>query len=475
MKRRTFLRGLFGVTVATPFLGSLGRLTAQGEVAPKRLVIFLQPNGVNINEFWPTGGPGPLTAASMAGRGVAPLAGFADRLLIPRGIHMSPRGFGLDGVPGCDHKKGMACKLTARPLADDGRNYALGHSVDFEAARHIHADGADPLVLHVGRNADPTTGNATDFCSYRGANDPYPGENNPWNVYRSMLGILPGGEADDFLRRRRNSLNDLVRDDLADLRRLPLGSEDQQRLSDWQDLIRDTEMGMAELCSAEAPDTLGITGRVERYDGMDNGTVGSDAEYRQVGELMLRLIALSMVCDHRRVITLQWSRGSGGPTFRWDGLSHEFTHHQLSHRNGRDDDQGGDLPGIERLITEVDTWYGERFAELLGLLTSFTEGDGTVLDHSAVMWINELSDGKAHHFNNLPVVIAGSAAGYLRQGRVVDCSAGGDVNALDGAPHNRLLTTLLNAVGATGEGGAPLASFGDLDYGEPGEFDPLKA
>ncbi|UJR78184.1 DUF1552 domain-containing protein [Sandaracinus amylolyticus] len=468
MKRRTFLRGLGGAAVALPILSSVPSLFAQPSEPIKRLVIFFQPNGVNMSDFFPANDRGALTDASFVGRGVEPLASFRSKLLVPRGIHMSPRGFGLDGIAGCDHRKGMSCKLTAVGLSDDSRNYALGHSVDFEAARRINPGGVDPLVLQVGRRIDPASGGATDFVSYSAANTPYAGENNPWNVYRSLMGIIPGGEAEDRIVRRRQSVADLVREDLQTLRRMPMSSDDRTKIDAWLALVRDTETSMPGLCDAGTPGALGITG-VDRYDGMSADQVGSDGEFREAGRMLMRLSVLSMVCDQNRVSTIQWSRGSGGPTFRWDGIDHEFTHHQLSHRTGRDDAAGADLPGIERMIGDIDRWYASRFAELLGWMDQFGEGDGTVLDHSAVMWINELSDGKAHHFNNLPIVIAGSAGGYLKQGEVVDCSRGGDYGAIEGAPHNALLTTLLNAVGAASEG------FGDTSRGRTGEYSQIKA
>lgn len=476
MNRRMFLRGVGGAILAAPFLGSIGhrRGVAQEATPPKRLVIFFTPNGVNMDEFFPSISSGQLNAGALAGRGLEPLSSFADQLLVPRGIHMSPRGFGIDGIQGCDHRKGMACKLTAVPTINDDKNFASGHSVDFEAARRINLDGRDPLVLQVGRRVDPSAGDALTYCSYSGPGSPYPGENNPWNVYRGLMGISTGGEADDLITRRRQSIADLVRDDLDALRRLPMSRTDEQRIDAWLQLVRDTEMGMVATCGPDTPERLGITG-IERYDGMSNNEVGSDSEFGAVGRLHQQLIALTMICDVNRVATLQWSRGSGGPTFRWDGINHEFTHHQLSHRNGRDSGDEPDIPGIERQISDVDRWYASRFNELVTLFDMFDENQGTMLDNSVLMWINELSDGKAHHFNNMPIVIAGTAGGYLRTGQVVDCSARGDFGSIDGAPHNKLLTTLLNAVGARADNGGPIESFGSVEHGQPGEFNQLKA
>jgi hypothetical protein len=127
------------------------------------------------------------------------------------------------------------------------------------------------------------------------------------------------------------------------------------------------------------------------------------------------------------------------------------------------------------------------------------EGEGTMLDNSAVMWLPELADGNAHNNNNLPIVIAGSAGGYLKQGVAVNvdggnlgtgnseasCSEGNtDVGFNTGSnggnvPLNKLYVTLLNAVGATNDG-APITEFGMWDnnsggINDPGELSALKA
>jgi hypothetical protein len=101
-------------------------------------------------------------------------------------------------------------------------------------------------------------------------------------------------------------------------------------------------------------------------------------------------------------------------------------------------------------------------------MSAYTEGGATLLDNSAVVWMNELSDGKAHDFRDLPYVIAGSCGGYLKQGQYIRLS-GENTRGDTDAPHNKLLTTLMNAVGI------PTTRFGSAMFGEDGEFDALKA
>ena len=118
------------------------------------------------------------------------------------------------------------------------------------------------------------------------------------------------------------------------------------------------------------------------------------------------------------------------------------------------------------MITQIDKWYAGKYAKLVGLLDSISEGNGTLLDNTATMWLPELSDGAAHNLNNLPIVIAGKRGGYLKTGQVVNvegsgtpamgnsdssCASGGNIGNTGSSggnmPINKLYVTLMNAVG----------------------------
>jgi len=170
-------------------------------------------------------------------------------------------------------------------------------------------------------------------------------------------------------------------------------------------------------------------------------------------------------------------------TFNWDGIVHDADHHGLSHRNGSAAVGGTCKSGVLDMIAQIDNWYAGKFARMVGLFDSIQEGDGTLLDNSATMWLQELSDGNAHNTNNLPIVIAGSAGGYLNSGNIVnvegktigagsseaDCS-GTDTSVGFGTgsnngnvPINKLYVTLMNAVGCKGPDGQKVSAFGQFD------------
>jgi hypothetical protein len=190
-------------------------------------------------------------------------------------------------------------------------------------------------------------------------------------------------------------------------------------------------------------------------------------------------------------------------TFDWDGIHHDRDHDGLSHRTGDFSVGGACLPNVLNLLAEIDTWYGAKFAKLVGLLDSLPEGDGTLLDNTATTWLQEFSDGGAFNLNNLPVLIAGGAGGYLKQGVAVNvegpaigpgnseasCMPGGTglLGANTGStgglvPINKLYVTLMNAVGCKAPGGGPVTTFGVFDgtvvtegIKSPGELMALKA
>jgi hypothetical protein len=196
----------------------------------------------------------------------------------------------------------------------------------------------------------------------------------------------------------------------------------------------------------------------------------------------------------------------GYVTFGWDGIMHNHEHHGLSHRTG-DFGVGGacKVAGVLDMIWQIDKWYASKYTKLVGLLDSINEGNGKLLDNTATMWLPELSDGAAHNLNNLPILIAGSAGGYLRAGGSVvnveasgtpqqgnsesSCVSGGNIGNTGSTggnmPINKLYVTLMNAVGCTATGaagGGKVTNFGQFDgtsasggITNPGEITKLTA
>lgn len=454
LHRRTFLRGIFGATLGLPFLESLrGRTVGAQTQTNTRFLSFHCSSGVNTETFWPN--LGSLSASSFSGRGTAPLAPFADRILIPRGVHGYPVGTWTG------HSEGTCQALTAAAHVDSDAQSA---SIDQVIASALNPPGREALVMRPGGRDLGVAG--FNSISYRSSGDRVDAESNPYRAYRSMVGLAPptapepGDEAAERILRKRQSVIDFTRDELDDLRSMDLSAADRARLDQHFDLIRDLEIGMANdpgivACTLEA-------GTAAELEAINAETVEANDNFPTMARYFARIAALSLACDYTRSAVLQWGAAvAGSPMYRWDGINHSFRHHPISH--GTTEDFGGsDLSGWQDMLHEIDVWNMGEFAALLSLLDSYEEGEGrTLLDNTVVLCTNEFSHGQGHTTGDLPIIIAGGA-GYFRLGEsLVINGSSADIAGVGGTSghSHKMLCTVLNAVGVATDqwnGGAEL-------------------
>ena len=516
INRRIFLRGVGGLTLAAPFLSSLNEAKGQAAAAPKRLVIYYTHNGCLTDRWFPKVENGPLTAADLTGT-LAPLAPYASKLLLPRGFRsMNAYAQGQTIDP---HDQACGSKLTCAPISTDSNRYATAESLDHTIAKQINPNKNTPLVLSVGA---PST-KVKEVISFSGPSVAFPSNVNPQTVFNALtLGsgttptpTTPGPTmpaAVDYHVKRGQSAIDMVRGDLGRLQKLKMSSSDQGRIQNWLDLLRDTEVGvggmtgggggmtaMPAACTSATATALGITADALKAasptgkitggttsfgappaPGNNEGDNNLATSFTKGGDMMMNLIALNMVCDANRVFVFLYP---GYVVYNWDGMAFTHDHHGLSHRTG-DNSMGGTcgVAGVLDQLNSIDQWLAGKFAKLVGLLDSIQEGGGTMLDNTATMWLSELSDGAAHNINNLPILIAGGAGGYLKQGAAVNvesatknidngnsdgsCANGGSIGNTGSSggnvPINKLYVTLMNAVGCTDSGGK-VTKFGVMD------------
>ncbi|MEY2934791.1 MAG: hypothetical protein RL033_5540 [Pseudomonadota bacterium] len=456
LSRRRFLRGFGGAIVGLPFLEALAPRTARAQAATalQRFGVFFGCNGVDMSRWFPKGPYGALTDQHLIGTANESLVPFRSKLLIPRGLHMAPRGGGRDPGGGDDHGRCMAQKLTAYNTAAD-TGLAQGPSLDYVLSQAINPGPAGarraPLNLWVGR---PGNSGGLDYISYRGPGQAIAAVNNPWDAYASLMSLntvtTDSAEARARILQKRQSVLDLVSTQFDRLRRLPLSSHDRQKLDMHFTAVREVEVTVSQTgVACLDPD---IMTRAQTYQGNLNLALAEE-QYPTVADVQVDLFALALACDMTRVATLHFDRGSGGPTFRWEGMNHEYNHHKLSHGKVRDDCFGdseangcSNVTGFIDMIHDIDRWHQRKFARLLQRLDAYVEADGkTVLDNSAILYTNEMSDGKLHSFMDLPYILAGSAGGKFRQNLYFPLGPEGQVDT--SAPHNRLLNTILNALG----------------------------
>jgi hypothetical protein len=277
-------------------------------------------------------------------------------------------------------------------------------------------------------------------------------------------------------------------------------------------------------CNAEVAASLGVT--QENVDVASQTAIGTDRLTQKIsGELdgadiHSGLAVLAAVCHANPVILLKYP-----PTHVFRGLGLETESDSLGHRIGNAGMQGTCVAGIIDMLLTIDDYYARKFAHLVGLLNRIDEGDGTVLDNTAAVWLKDVSDACAGNLNNLPIVQVGSCGGYFKTGWAVnvedgspDLTAGNSeivcaegtsnqVNAttkstgtdrsLANAPINKYYCNLMNALGVkAGPDGFPavggtaaVTHYGRYDRTEdfiggdvnpptihdPGEFTALKA
>jgi len=510
MNRRIFLKGVGGVALAAPFLGSLHEKEAKAQATPppRRSVVYHTHNGCITNRWFPKVSNGALTAAAFEGTTLAGLAPSLDKLVFPRGLKMFNSYAEIQSVD--PHDQAMGSKLTCATIETSGDRYASSHSMDHEIAKQMNANGASPLVLSV---AGGSGGSIKDILSFSAPYEAFPATTNPQTVYNQLTQALGtgGGEPTeaDYRIKRGESVLDLVKGQLGYLKSQPMSMSDHEKIQAWEDLLRSAEIPIATAanCDQATADEMGIEYFIAQA-GADSGGGSSvfgsgsvsEAAYKAGGSAMFRLMALTMICDLNRSFIFTY------PGYAiYEFLGHTHDHHGLSHRNGSFDVGGTCVEGVIDMIHQIDLFAAEKYVELVELLKSIPEGDVTLLDNTATMWLPELADGNSHNTNNLPIVIAGSLGGYLKQGQSINVDGSGDIdtgnseaNCTGGnndnsntfatasnqgrTPINKLLLTIMNGCGCVGADGGPMTEWGQFDSAsesagitKPGELDQLRA
>jgi len=451
LTRRLLLTGTAGVTVGLPFLETFARKIARaaGPDDPGFAVFMRQGNGCSQamtysnpaepEMFWPRN-LGALTAAGMAAdddRATSELSDYSDQLLLVRGVN------GAFQIGGCGHARGALQALTAQPTGDTDANnnsLALGESLDNRIARELNPAGRGPLTLAAMRPY-----NFLDsVLSYRGPNDRRGAQTNPKVAFDDIMGLVDlDSSSADALAIRRQSVNDLVRDQMqALLGRSDLSSDDRNRLDLHFSAIRDLEIRLAECAPLDG-------GTVDAINAIDGDHQNGDRVV-EVAELHIDVIALALSCGYTHAVTLQIGNGNDGTRYRWEGEQFP-SYHWISHRIFSDGSDGDPIPDAQSKHNAVDRIHARLFKRLLDRLSAYTTDTGTLLDEGVCAWINDLSNGPPHAINNLPYVLAGSAKGFLRTGVYVDAG---------GVPHNKLLNTVATAVGLRKTDGSPVDDFG---------------
>ena len=411
--RREFLRHLGVSSAALPFLSGLPGLNAAEGRQGKRLIIMFSPNGTIPWEFWPEGETLDFK------RILKPLEPFKDNLVTLRGVHNKVEG------DGDRHMRGMSCLLTGTELlpgniqggSDTPAGWASGISIDQEIKNFLQSRdetrtrfGSLEFGVAVPNRADPWT-----RMSYAGPNQPIAPVDDP----EQMLGKLYGRMKD---KESLTSIIDGVRDDLAKVSK-KLGAEDRVRLEEHLTLVREME---AEL--QRGNEDLNLTHPVPEIDP-DIELVNDNTP--RLSRMQIDMLVNSMANDMTRVATLQFMRSVGQARMNWLGI--KDGHHSLSHESDENKE------AVESL-TKINEWFAGELAYLTKRLAETPEpgGDGSMLDNTLVVWLNELGKGNSHTLDDIPFVLLGGKAHGLKAGRALN---------FGGVSHNRLWLSIAQSMG----------------------------
>ncbi|MDF1658185.1 MAG: DUF1552 domain-containing protein [Verrucomicrobiales bacterium] len=438
LNRRHFLRQLGVSATAAPFLSGLpgiGSALAADAGQRKRLIIMFSPNGTIPGEFWPDQtGIGYQTK-----RILKPLDAYRDRMTLLNGIS------NRIGGDGDRHMRGMSCLLTGTELlpgniqggSDTPAGWAGGISIDQELKNFFQSNAATEtrfgsleFGVAIPNRADPWT-----RMSYTGPNEPVAPIDDPGRIIEKLYGKMGDKE----------SLVSVVDDVREDLKRIAgnLGADDRALLDQHLGLVADLEQ---ELARQESDEKL-----VHPMPEIDPTIELVNENTPRISRMQIDLLVNSLANDMSRIATLQYMRSVGQARMNWLGV--DEGHHGLSH------EPDNNANATEKLI-QINEWFAGELAYLVERLDNTPEpgADGSMLDNTLVVWLNELGKGNNHTLENIPfVLIGGEKATGFNMGRHLQMPKN--------TPHNRLWLSIAQSMGHD------IGVFGNAKYCEAGPLD----
>ncbi len=436
LPRRTMLKGL-GATVALPFLDSMvPAFAAPAKAAPPRLGFVYASHGVIFDQWKPvqTGRNFELSP------NLKPLANVRDQINVFTNLSHLEADTKGDGSG--DHNRAAAAWLTGVHAYDrtrPGAEIRLATTADQIAAKHLGRDTQVPSVemtLDTASQGSCDSGDCfyVNTVSWRSETAPNSPENHPRVIFERLFG--DGGNAEQRQARIQNSgsLLDSVLEETSQLTN-QLGREDTSKLHEYLDSIREVEQRIQ---NAEA--------KVGESVELPDRPVGIPGTFEEHAKLMFDLQITAFRADITRVFSIILARELSGRSYANIGVP--GNHHLISHH--RND------PGLMAQKAKIDTYHVQMLAYFLEKMRATPDGDGSLLDHSLILYGSGMGDGNLHRHSDLPCLLAGKLNGKFQTGYHFDY------------PENthmaNLLVTMLDSVGI------PIEKMGDstgrllLDY-----------
>jgi hypothetical protein len=420
--------------MALPWLESLpvwglaaDELTAFGGTAelPRRFGVLFMACGINPDHWWAKSTDGGMEL----GKSLEPMEPFKAKMNYIEGLfNKNATGVGIH--------PGQTGNILSGASLKKGSELRGGISVDQVLANHLGQDTVQPsLVLGC---EQPITGyHETNFSmaysshiSWQNATSPVPMEVYPALAFDSLF--------ENRGHRRNQSVLDRVREDAAGLIRQASAS-DRAKLDEYLTSVREVEQRIVRMRDAQLKAADRAQSRGQAPASMPRPDNGLPEDIREHMRLMCDIIALAFQTDKTRIATLLLCRDISGLFYPF--LDVRKAHHSASHSDRSDE--------FER----ISRYYCSQLAYLAGRLDSMKEGDGTVLDHSCLLFLNNMWSGSKHDSSKVPLLSAGSLGGTLATGRVLDYTQRSDSER----KLCSLYLSIMNRMGLT------IDRFGDAD------------
>ena len=425
LSRRAVLRGA-GAALALPLLDAMvPALTAVSQTAAsparlRRLGVFYVPNGMSMGYWWPQA-EGPMDALPPTLRS---LGAYKDKVLLLGGLADKPADL-MEG--GGDHARSAGTFLTATTFKlTTGADVYAATSMDQVAAQELGKETQlTSLELGIESNAMLGTCDGGSSCAYtntiawRNPTTPLPVERDPRAVFERLFGTSGSTDTAARLARleRDRTIIDAVSGELSRLEQ-SLGAGDRIKVSEYIDSVRDVERRIQ---TAES--------QSGRELPLVDEPAGIPEDYATHAKLQMDLLALAYQTDLTRVSTFMLAKEVSGRAYPEIGVSD--SHHPLSHHQD-------EAAKLERLHM-VNEYHFQQFAHLVERLAATPEGEGTLLDHTALLYGTGISDSNTHFHDDLPVAVVGGQAAGIRGGRYVRHE--------EGTPIANLYVSLLDRLG----------------------------
>jgi hypothetical protein len=395
LPRRTFLRGM-GAAFALPLLDAMiPSLTAVAETPAspaklRRLGFVYMPMGCDVTRWTPKS-ENTLDELSPTLNSLAPVK---NKVAVLSNMELR------NAYPGTHATSNASFLSAAKAKRTESTDYHLGTTVDQIAAQQIGKNTQLPslelsmdLISVVGQCDNGYACVYQNNLSWSSPTTPLPSEAHPRIVFESLFG--DGGTNADrkSALKRKASLLDSVTEELARLQKT-LGPSDRDRVSQYIESVRDVErrIQQAEAAAGENP-----------LPDLDRPT-GVPVAYADHARLMFDLQMLAMQGDITRVISFQLARETSNRSYNEIGVSEP--HHPLTHHNN-------DAEKIAK-VAKINQFHVSLFSEFLQKLDKTPEGDGTLLDHVLYLYGSGMGNPNVHDHVNLPIIVAGGAAGNMR-------------------------------------------------------------